>query len=158
MRVATRADVPLLYWTAASWASAISVSKDDPDLVADQPISEALIDRAFALDPDFDFGAIHGFLISYEPARQGVPGDPLARSRIHFAREVELTKGQRASPFVALAETASVQNQDRGEFESLLTRALAVVPDARPEWRLQNLIVQRRARWLLARADDLFAK
>ena len=44
------------------------------------------------------------------------------------------------------------------EFERLLNRALAVNADDRPEWRLQNLIVQRRARWLLTRTDDLFAK
>ena len=43
---ARKRDVPLLYWTAAAWGAAISVSKDDPDLIADQPIVEALIDRA----------------------------------------------------------------------------------------------------------------
>jgi len=158
VRMAGKADVPLLYWSAAAWASAIAVSKDRPDLVADQLFAEALIDRAFALDPDFESGAIHGFLISYEAARQGVPGDPLARSRRHFDRNVALTRGQLASPFVSLAETVSVQQQNRAEFESLLRRALAVDADARPEWRLQNLIVQRRARWLLACEDDLFVK
>jgi predicted anti-sigma-YlaC factor YlaD len=61
-----------------------------------------------------------------------------------------------ASPFVAYAEAVSVGKEDRREFESLLQRALAIDPDARPEWRLANLIMQRRARWLLARVDDLF--
>lgn len=158
VRMAGKADVPLLYWSAAAWASAIAVSRDRPDLIADQLFAEALIDRAFALDPDFESGAIHGFLISYEAARQGVGGDPLARSRRHFDRNVALTQGQLASPFVSLAETVSVAQQNRAEFESLLRRALAVDADARPEWRLQNLIVQRRARWLLACEDDLFVK
>ena len=36
-----------------------------------------------------------------------------------------------------------------------LRRALEVDPDARPEWRLSNLIYQRRARWLLERTDRL---
>jgi len=149
-------EVAMLYWTAAAWASAIALSKDHPELVADQPIVEALIDRAFELDPDFDSGAIHGFLIHYEMARQGRRGDPAARARAHFDREVELTKGQLASPFVALAEAVSVAAADRTGFESLLKRAIAVDPNARPEWRLQNLIVQKRARWLLSREDDLF--
>jgi len=158
VRAAKRDDVPLLYWTAAAWVSAISVSRENPDLLADQPVAEALIDRALELNPDFDSGAIHGFLISYEPARQGRSGNPTARSREHFDRQVALTHGQLAAPFVSLAEAVTVQTQDRNEFELLLKRALAVNPDERPEWRLQNLIVQRRARWLLARADDLFAK
>jgi predicted anti-sigma-YlaC factor YlaD len=154
--VARKKDVPLLYWTAASWGAAISVSKDDPDLVADQPIVEALIDRSLQLDPDFDDGAIHGFLISYESARQGAKGDFAARCREHFDRQVELTGGLLASPYLSLAETVSVGKQDRGEFDSLLKRALAINSDAKPQWRLTNIVMQRRARWLLSREDDLF--
>ncbi len=149
-------DVPELYWTAAAWGAAIAVSKDQPDLVADQPVVEALIDRALALDEGFNDGAIHGFLISYELSRQGAAGDPAERARAHFDREVSLTGGQLASPYVSLAEGVSVSKQDRREFESLLHQALAINPDAKPEWRLVNLIMQRRARWLLGRTDQLF--
>jgi len=157
-RVISVKEVPLLYWTAASWGEAISLSKDNPDLIADQPIVEALIDRAYRLDPDFEAGAIDGFLITYEPSRQGAKGDPLARSREHFARAVALSRGQLAGPYVSLAETVSVQKQDRAEFQSLLNHALAVDPDARPEWRLENLLMQRRARWLLAQVNELFVE
>src|SRR6266436_6214739 len=52
VKMATKADVPALYWTAACWGSAISLSKDQPDIIAEQPLVEALIDRAFELDPD----------------------------------------------------------------------------------------------------------
>ena len=38
MRKVTADDVPLLYWTAASWGAAISISKDDPELIADQAV------------------------------------------------------------------------------------------------------------------------
>jgi len=151
-----RKDVPLLYWTAVSWAAAISVSKDSPDLIADLPQVEALLDRAFALDEAFDNGAIHSFLITYEMTRHGGEGDPVARSRKHFDRAMELCGGQMAGPLVSLAESVSVQRQDFAEFKSLLDRALAINPDARPEWRLNNLIMQRRAHWLLSRADELF--
>lgn len=155
VKSATVSDVPLLFWTAAAWGSAISVSKDDPSLVSDQIIVEALIDRALELDEDFDRGAIHGVLISYEMARQGVQGDPALRSKKHFDRAMELSGGRLASPLVSFAESVSVQNQNRGEFQALINQALAINPDAVPESRLQNLIAQRRARWLLGRVDDL---
>jgi predicted anti-sigma-YlaC factor YlaD len=71
---------------------------------------------------------------------------------------VALTRGQLASPFVSFAEAVSVPNQDRAGFEALIQRALAVDAEARPEWRLQNLVMQRRARWLLSREADLFIK
>ena len=153
-------DVPFLYWTAAAWGLQISVSKDDPEAVADQPLVEALIDRALALDEDYDHGAIHGFLVTYELGRPGGGAQKEAerRARLHFERAVELSGGMLASPLVSLAEAVSVLNQDRLEFESLLNRALAIDPGARPEWRLANLVMQRRARWLLSRVDLLFAE
>lgn len=156
VRVAKAGDVPLLYWTAVAWGAAISLSKDRPELVAAQPQVEAIIDRAYELNPDYEHGAIDQFLISYESARQGAKGDFAARCKAHFDRAVYLSNGQLASPYVAYAETVSLQKQNRREFEGLLKQALAVDPDSRAEWRLSNLVMQRRARWLLSREDELF--
>jgi predicted anti-sigma-YlaC factor YlaD len=156
VKLASTKDVSLLYWTAVSWGAAISLSKNDPDLIADLPQVEALIDRAFELDPDFDHGAIQSLLITFEMSRQGAVGDPVERARRHFERAVQLSDGQLAGPFVSYAESVCVQQQDAEQFESLLNRAIAINPDARPEWRLANLIMQRRAKWLLSRTDQLF--
>ncbi len=156
VKAAKKEDVPLLYWTAASWGLAITLSKNEPGLIVDQPIVEALIDRALELDETFDEGAIHSFLISYEPARQGAPGDPLERARKHFDRAMTLSDGHQAGPLVSLAESVSIAKQDRKEFQTLLERALAVDVNAKLQYRLANLVAQRRARWLLSRIDDLF--
>ena len=153
---ATKADVPLLYWTAAAWASAISLSKDNPELVGQIPAMEALIVRALELDESYGNGAIHTFLISYEMSRPGVPGDAAARAQRHFDRAMELTSGKEASPLVALAEAVTIQKQDVKQFESLLNRALAIDPRTDPERQLVNTVMQRRARWLLSRKADLF--
>jgi predicted anti-sigma-YlaC factor YlaD len=158
VRAAATPDVPLLYWTAVAWGAAISLSKDHPEIVAEQPQVEALVDRAYQLNPGYDHGVIEQFLISYESARQGVRGDFVERCKEHYDRALQLSAGQLASPFVSYAETVSVQKQNRAEFESMLKRALDVNPDARPEWRLSNLIMQRRARWLLSRVDELFVE
>jgi predicted anti-sigma-YlaC factor YlaD len=155
VKSARKTDVPLMYWTAASWGSAIGLSKNDMMLVADQPIVEALIDRSLDLDEAFDQGAIHSFLITYETVRQGAPGDPYERARKHFERAMELSGGFQASPLVSLAESVSIAKQNRKEFQSLLERALAIDVNAKPEYRLVNLVMQRRARWLLSRIDDL---
>jgi predicted anti-sigma-YlaC factor YlaD len=149
-------DVPLIYWTAASWGKAISLSKDDPDLIVDLPQMEALIYRALELDEAFDNGAIHGFLIALESSRPGNALDEQEKVRYHFERAVELSRGMQAAPMVTMAENVSVGTQDRQEFTDLLNRALAIDADAMPEWRLSNLVMQRRAAWLLSRVDDLF--
>lgn len=152
---ATADDVPLLFWTAAAWGAAITLSKDNADLIADQVLVEALVDRALELNEAYESGVIHAFLIPYEMARQGAPGDPAARARRHFDRAMELCGGAQAGPLVSLAESVAVVKQDRTEFQALLTRAIALDPGAHPEWRLANLVMQRRARWLLARTDEL---
>ncbi len=156
VRITRAKDVPLLYWTAVSWAAAISISKDNPDLIADQPKIEAMIDRALELNESYNHGSIHTFLITYEMVRRGATGDPAARARQNFDRAMALTGGQLAAPLVALAESVDVQSQNETEFKSMLNRALVIDPDLKPEWRLENLIMQRRARWLLSRTDELF--
>ena len=150
------ADVALLYWTAASWGALIGVSKAEPDVLGELPIVEALIDRALALDESFERGAIHTFLIGYEGVRQGASGDPVERSRRHFARAMELSGGQEAAPLLALAEAVSVPQQRRAEFEALLKQALQIDSAQASALRLANLVAQRRARWLLSRTDHLF--
>jgi predicted anti-sigma-YlaC factor YlaD len=149
-------DVALLYWTATAWAAAISLSKDDPAMLAGLPEVDKLVRRAQALDPDFDHGTLQSFLVGYEMSRPDKGRDAEALARAHFARAVALSAGQQASPFVSLAESVCIDTHARGEFETRLRQALAVDPDARPEWRLANLVMQRRARRLLARADELF--
>jgi predicted anti-sigma-YlaC factor YlaD len=150
------ADVPLLYWTAASWGALIGLSKADPDVLGELPIVEALIDRALALDESFERGAIHTFLIGYEGVRQGVSGDPVERSRRHFDRAMALSGGKEAAPLLALAEAVSVPQQRKAEFEALLKQALQIDSARASELRLANLVAQRRARWLLSRTDHLF--
>jgi len=156
VRSATKADVLLLYWTASAWASGISLSKDDPEMVGQIAAMEALIQRALDLDESYGKGAIHSFMISYEMSRPGAAGDPVARARHHFERALALSHGIDASPFVALAEAVTIQKQDVKEFESLLNRALAINPEANPDSRLVNTVMQRRARWLLSRESELF--
>jgi predicted anti-sigma-YlaC factor YlaD len=151
-----QSDVALLYWTAASWAGLIALSKDSPETLAELPALEALMDRALALDESFERGAIHTFLIGYETVRQGGRGDPAKRAAAHFVRALELSGGADAAAFVAMAEAVSVPQQRRAEFEALLRQALSIDPDRHPENRLANLVSQRRARWLLARTERLF--
>lgn len=149
----TKKDVPLAYWTAAS--GGLGIRADKPETVGDQLLVEALIDRALELDESFEHGAIHAFLIKYEMNRQGMKGDASARARKHFKRAVELSGGNDAGPYVSLAEAVCIPKQDAKEFESLLNKALAIDIDAHPEIRLSNTVMNRRAKWLLARKDDL---
>ncbi|MGH8632516.1 MAG: TRAP transporter TatT component family protein, partial [Burkholderiales bacterium] len=99
--------------------------------------------------------ALHTFLISYEMGRPGAR-NPEIRARHYFEQAIRLSAGQKAGPFVAFAEGVSVAAQNRREFTEMLQRAAAIDAAARPEWRLENTIMQNRARWLLTQTDQLF--
>ncbi|GEJ55809.1 TRAP transporter TatT component family protein [Anaeromyxobacter diazotrophicus] len=151
-----RDDVPLVYWTAASWALAIADGKEDMALVAQLPAPGALMRRALALDESFDEGALHEFFISWEPA-QGGGEAAFQRAREHFDRALVLSRGRKLGAYVAYAEAVAVPRQDRAEFNRLLQHVLSADVEADRLHRLANVLAQRRARLLLARADDLFS-
>lgn len=150
-------DAGLLYWTAVAWAAAISLAKDDPFLVADIPTVEALARRALVLDESYDHGAVHVFLISLEMSRASLSAGAAQRARGHFDRAVELSGGKQAAPYVTFAEAVAVAQHNRAQFRELLQHALELDANAAPESRLANLVMQRRARWLLDRTNVLFA-
>jgi len=154
--VRSKVDVPLLYWTAASWALQISLAKQDAELTADLSLTGMMIHRALELDEAYGGGALYDFLIAYDGGRPAAAGGSLALARSDFEKALAFAAGTRAAPFVAFAETVSVATQNRAEFVKLLNEALAVDPDREPQQRLANLIAQKRARWLLGRADELF--
>lgn len=154
---AEKQDVPLLYWMAASWGSAISLGIDKPDLVIDMPVVRALAERALALDESWSKGALHEMFISLDSLPAALGGDP-ERARKHFARAVELQKGLSPGPYVALATGVALPAQDRAEFEKLLQTALAIDPEKDPSVRLVTLVQQRRARALLDHIETMFTK
>lgn len=146
-------DVDLLYWTAVSWAAAISLGKDDPELVAELGAVSALIDRALAVDEGWNRGAIHSFLVTYTMARPDELTDRKADARRHFERALELTQGHDAGPYVAWAEAVCLPDEDRACFDASIASALAVDPESDPAGRLANTVMQRRAAWLKANVD-----
>jgi predicted anti-sigma-YlaC factor YlaD len=156
LRKAEKKDVELLYWTAASWGSAIALAPDRPDLLIDFPVVRALIDRAAALDSEWSKGAIHEMLITLESLE--TLGGSREKAREHFEQALKLQEAAAPGPYVALAAGVSVGEQDRSEFEQLLDKALAIDPEKDPSTRLTTLVVQRRAKALRDHADTLFSK
>jgi len=113
--------------------------------------------RAEALDPDWGRGALQTFLIQYDMAQiQGSQKEAVQKAWNHFRRAVLLSKGMDAAPFVTMAEAVAVQTQNVQLFETLLRQALAIDPDLYPQNRLMNLVMQRRARRLLQKEEELF--
>ena len=143
----------LAYWAAASWGGWISLSKDDPDVVADLPLAIRLAELAWAADPAWGDGALTGLLGSFEAGRTGgsAPG-----ALSYFGQSIAQSAGRSAGAYLAKAEGHALPAGDRALFDQLLQQALAIKDQAGSSLTLQNEVMRRRARWLLEKTDDLF--
>ena len=146
----SRAEAGLGYWAAAAWAGWISLSKDNPDIVADLPQTVRLARLAWEAHPEWQQGTLTGLLATLEAAR---PGGDRQQAIRWFDQAIAQSAGRNPAAYVAKAEVIALPAGDRAEFEALLNKALAVTPE-KPG--LQDLLMQRRARWLLEQAPDLF--
>jgi predicted anti-sigma-YlaC factor YlaD len=154
---ATSKDVPLLYWTSASWGAAAALGLDQPELVIDLPTVRALAERALALDETWSKGAVHELMISIDSLPEALGGSP-AKAREHFEKAVKIQEGLSPGPYVSLATGVLVPAQDRAGFEKALKDALAIDPSKDPANQLVILIGQRRAKALLDNIDARFSK
>ena len=151
---AVRADVPALYWLAVALGGELSLANNQLLRLRELGVVRALLSRALELDEAWGNGAIHEALIAVD----GLPvllGGNAERARAHFDRAVALSGGESAFAYVTMAESVAERAKNRAEFERLLRAALAI-DNAAASLRLQNLIAQKRARFLLARIDRLF--
>jgi predicted anti-sigma-YlaC factor YlaD len=142
--------VGLAYWAAASWGGFISLSKDQPDTVADLPLAVRLAQLAYAKDPSFGRGSLASLMGSFESARAG---GSTAQTLKYFDLAIDLSEARSAGPLVAKAEGIALPQGNRAAFEALLRQALAVSV-AHPD--MQNAVMRERVLWLLSNADDLF--
>ncbi len=175
-------DVEALYWAAAGWMSAISVDLFDMELTSKTSAAFSLILKALELDENYSSGSIHDFLltaygalpesmmfrntmdkeedlvyqfyISYYTERGVDLSISEEKVRYHFMQSVNLSKGLKVSPYVSLASSISVKNQDAEEFRKLLEAALNIDIDLDPANRLANLVSKEKASWLLDHIDD----
>jgi predicted anti-sigma-YlaC factor YlaD len=119
---------------------------------------EAIMNRALALDESYDEGALHEFFVLYHGSRSEAQGGGAKRARGHFQRALALAHNRKLSPLVSYAETVSVETQNKAEFTQLLKQVIAADVDRHPNYRLVNMLAQRRAQWLLGRVSELFVE
>jgi hypothetical protein len=142
--------VPLVYWAAASLGGWISMSKDDPDLVADLPLSMRLAELAWQVQPDYGQGALASLMGTLEGAKVGGSNQ---KAKAYFDQAIALGDGREAGPFVAKAEGIALPADDRKQFEMLLNQAIEISQKHRS---LQNEVMRERAQWLLSSVDEIF--
>ena len=145
--------VGLAYWAAASWGGWISLSKDEPEVVADLPVAYFLARQAWATDPAWGNGALTSLLGSFEAAR---PGGSMLKALAYFDQAIRQSNNAAPGPLLAKAEGYALPQGDRALFDRLIGQALAIREPVGNATATQNEVMRQRARWLQEKADDLF--
>ena len=142
--------VGLAYWSAAAWAARISLSTDEPEVVADFPQVVTLAQLAYQTNPQFGKGSLASLLGVLEMAR---PGGSKSKALNYFDQAIQLANAQDAGPWVSKAESYALPMGDKAQFELLLTQTLEF---SKTHHDLSSQIMSARAKWLLTQIEDLF--
>lgn len=151
-------DAPALFWAGYGWASAINLSKNDPDLVAALPAVERIMKRAYELGPDYNGGApivFHGVYHASRPVMFG--GKPDEAKRYFDEAMAKHGDENLLIPFL-YARYYAVQMQDRTLFDQLMARVEQGDVLAHPELRLNNEIARERAAFWMQHVDEIIAQ
>lgn len=155
LQATDRRDVPYLYALGTAWAGWIQANSTDMNAVAKLPYVDAVMNRVAELNETYDSGGVHiylGVLATLLPPSLG--GQPEV-ARQHFERAVALSEGTNLLAKVLYAERYARLVFNRNLHDRLLREVLAADPHV-PGRTLSNTYAQRRARELLASADDYF--
>jgi predicted anti-sigma-YlaC factor YlaD len=149
-------DTPFLYWAAAGWLGGFAIDPFDMKLGITLPRAAALMEQVLKMDEHFGNGAIHGFFTLYYGSMPDYMGGDFDKARYHFKKAIEMSKGRLTSPYLSLATSVCIKEQNVDEFKGLLNKVLEIDPDSDIENRLENTLNIRKARWYLEHIDDFF--
>ena len=151
-----KADVPLLYWSAASVLAGFGLNPLDFKSAHYLGAAPRFLERAATLDPGWNKGAIYGLYLSYYAGMPDYLGGDRAKAEEAYAKALAYSKGGSASLFVTYASSICIPKDDYEGFRAAIEKALAIDPDSVPESRLETVIAQRNARRLMKGAGDYF--
>jgi hypothetical protein len=154
--VATKDDVPCLYWTASAlgkWGKAQGLSKTLTHL----PTVKAYMSKVEELDPQYYHYGPARYWGAYYAALPSFAGQDLAKSREYF--DAAIAGAPYYLPTVALrAEFWAIPAQDAKQFKTDLEAVIAADPAVKPEVTPECTLEQRKAKALLEKMNEFFDK
>lgn len=155
LKQADAKDIATLYGFAAAWAGRIQVNAGDWNAIADLPKLQALLERCYAIDANYDDGgaALYlGVVNSIRPASLGGKPD---EGKKWFDKALELSAGKNQMVRVLYAQFYARLVFDQELHDKLLNEVLAADAVA-PRLTLINTLAKKKAKALLASGKDFF--
>ena len=149
-------DVPYMFWTAASWGSWIRLNMSSMAALAELPRVEALMKRVLVLDEQFYYGGPHLFMGIWFASRPKIAGGDLSKAQHHFSKALALSQDKFLMTQIYYADQYAKKTFDKELFVSTLNNVLNTPADQIPELTLLNTVAHKKAKKLLAEAEEYF--
>jgi hypothetical protein len=150
----TKAEVPAIYWTAASlgkWAKANGIAAS----LKYKGRVKAMIERVQTLQSDYFYGAANRYWGAFYAIAPSFAGGDLNKSKQNFDQSIKIAPEYLGTK-VLYAENYLTKKSLKKEFEEVLKEVLASKFDKHPELGPENTIEKKKAQRLLDKKDDLF--
>jgi len=154
--VATKEDVPCLYWTSSAlgkWGKAQGLAKTLKHL----PTVKAFMSKVEELEPEYwHFGPAR-YWGAYYAALPSFAGQDFEKSAAMFATSIQGDPDYLGT-YVLRAEYLTVPTKDVAQFDADIAFVLAADPAAHPDFLAESTREQEKARALQAKRSDLFSE
>lgn len=150
----TAAEVPAIYWTAASlgkWAKSSGIAAQ----LKYKPRITGMIQTVEKLQPDYFFGAVPRYWGAFYAVAPSFAGGDMKKSKQQFDRSLAASP-EYIGTRVLMAEVYWTKQGDRKQFESMLKEVIGSNFDNHPELGPENMWEKKKAEKLLKNADELF--
>ena len=150
-----RDDLPYLFTLGNAWASWIMAHKDDFNALADISRIDTIMNRVIAIDETYKDGGAYLYLATLSTFLPPALGGKPEQGKAYFEKAIELSGGRNFMVKVMYANLYAKMIFDRPLHDRLLTEVLESDPNV-PGYVLINTYAQKRARTMMAEADDYF--
>ena len=150
-----RNQVAALYWYGFNLGAWINHNLDSVRAVSRAHVARKAMERVIQIDPAFNHGGAHLFLMAYFGSRPAMMGGSQAKAADHYHQLKHLAGDDYMLPDLFYGRFCLLPQQDRERFVDLMRRIVdhATVTQ---ELALYNAIAGRRAAIYLSAVDRLF--
>jgi hypothetical protein len=155
-RALTGDDVPALFWYGFNTGAFVNLNRDSVKAVSKAHLAEKAMRRVIELEPGYDRGGAHFFLLSYYASRPPMLGGNPKVALAHYHHLKKIAGDGYLLADLYYARYYLYQKQDREKYRAILTKIIGY-PDTPSDFRLYNRIAAVRAKRYLDAIDYMFS-
>lgn len=151
-----REDVGPLFWYGFNLGGWVNRNLDSIRAVSQAHMARKAMERVLELDPAYNHGGAHLFLVAYFGSRPPMTGGSQAKALVHYQQLKKITGDNYLLTDLFYGRFCLQQQQDREGFIRIMRRIASHPAGESDEVSLYNAIARRRAAVYLAGVDLLF--